>query len=130
MFNWLSRRIIARLPSRRGAAAMTDVSARGLHFRPPNGQEQTIRWDSIERVVAIASAELVGETAMLVIGLIGGGTATVTAIAPGWGQLIADLPRFLPGARPADLWRLEMLDGKPVEVYRRSRNSPNPDARE
>ena len=119
MFAWLTKRIIARLPSRREAVALTRVSSRGLDFQQANGRQTLIPWDAIERVMATVSTQLVGDTQILVFGLASGGSAIATEADPAWTALTEQLHLHLVGATRATMWQLELLAGKPVEVYRR-----------
>lgn len=117
MFGWLTRRLVAGLPSRREAAVLERVSAQGLHFLQANGRKRVVRWDAVELVTAALSPELVGDTAMLVFGLAGGGSVVATAADPGWETLTETLHLRLTGAARAAVWQLKMLDEGQVEVY-------------
>jgi len=119
VFGWLTRRLVDGLPSRREAAVLERVSAQGLHFLQANGRERLIRWDAVELVMATLSPELVGDTAMVVFGLAGGGSAVATAADPGWETLTETLHLRLTGAARAAVWQLKLLDGGQVEIYRR-----------
>lgn len=119
VFGWLTRCLLARLPSRRAAAVLVGVSARGLHFQEMGGDDRLIRWDAINQVTAVLSPGFAGDTAMLLLGLSGGGSASVTASNPGWAALTDNLHLHLTGAMRPAVWQLEMLGRKPVMVYRR-----------
>lgn len=115
MFEHLTRRVLARLPSRRLGAAVTSVSARGLSVRQ-TGADRLVTWNGVDRVVATVA----GDRQALVLGLSAGGALTVTEADPVWAALVEQLPLGLPGAERAATWRLALAGGAdPVSVFER-----------
>lgn len=110
---------VSRLPSRKRAPTLLGVGPAGLLFRH-GGADRTIPWHTVDRVVADLGAPLIGSTQVLVLALNAGDTVVVSEADPRWHDLIEQLHLYLPGAKRAVTWRLEVTAAAaPVEIFHR-----------
>lgn len=90
-----------------------------MHFRH-GGADRTVPWHTVDRVVADMGAQLIGNTQILVFALNAGDTVVVSETDPRWPDLIGQLHLYLPEAKRAATWQLEVTAAAaPVDVFRR-----------
>lgn len=95
------------------------ASENGLHVRQ-NGAERLLSWANIDRVIAVAGGQIVGDQQMVVLSARSGNTVAVTEAEPAWRGLTENLHLRLPGAKRAAIWQLELSGGAgQVQVYER-----------